>query len=713
MSDHATDVRTRPAVMPATGGVRQDAGRAAPGPKAAGTAPATPAGSPAARELAQRRELLRQHPKVLQLSALAMALAQRRPTLPVSPSPSMSGSDVVVQRVTLGPKAVLKALLTIPFMQARLGETLHLRRDHRDTGAKIETMQQHVEAVLKQYDKRLKSTADAGTAHAMAIATVLEAVARVIAVNDLNDPALTPLLTTKLIEFYRAEIEASFQEMDEAEGALKLATALTVDDPVTLYMHKELRIEEAARRIRQMADLGSKTPEAMFDLLRQRFELEMSTLDRGSVGGREDTGNAAGSFSVREATGEVSTDYLATLFPGTTKPAKWVKGGEGGRRTLAFGAEAATRLDNLRTAVAAPPGARDPGFTGAARTWQRPGEAARTLTIKQSAHLAAIEQADRGEDVPGIDAAVLAAFKRLFRIDDTGALAVLHQVKTGLATLPIILTVKGQSWFAAGDPLRPVYAPGSSRSQTAAYSTLFQKPAASGQVRHLGEFNDTTGQGRGKNYGRFRNWKDQAMTGNRGLSDTELPSFAAVNINWPARSSQSATAYGENSYGDTHFILRKANVSDRLVYTATDHGRPHRDIYLAFADFVVGTEPSMSQTGLKKTANDGVVRHIVNTLMTGKLVIAPVQCFEVQIFGELDVRKDVEKIAVAPSVGPTVAANIQAFCGRQNPPITFEAIANPTEAVVNARWFTPSDPNAAGMAEELQDLLTGDASEAV
>jgi hypothetical protein len=434
----------------------------------------------------------------------------------------------------------------------------------------------------------------------------------------------------------------------------------------------------------------------MFDLLRQRFELELATLDPTAVGKREDTAN----FSVREATGEVSKDYLVALFPGATKSPGWVEGGEGGRRTLAFGPDAASRLNALRLALAT----HDRGFTGALRPWQRPGEASRSLTTRQSAHLEAIEQADAAADSSSIDAAVLSTFRKLFEIDAPGALSVLRAVKAGLSILPITLTVRGQSWFAAGDPARPVYSPGSSRSKTAAYSALFQKPTASGQVRHLGEFDDTTGQKRGKNYGRFRNWKDQAMTGNRGFADTELPSFAAVNINWPAHSSEHAATYGVNSYGDTHFILRKANLWNRIVYTATDHGQPHRDIYLAFADFVVGTKASMSHTGLKATRRDDVVRHIVNSLITRNLVTATVQCFEVQIFGELDVRKDVEKIAVAPSVSPIVLANIRSFCGRQHPPIAFEAIADPTEAVVTRKWFESAD-GGEGMPEELQRAI--------
>jgi hypothetical protein len=518
----------------------------------------------------------------------------------------------------------------------------------------------------------------------------------VIAVNDLNDPALTPLLTTKLIELYRPQIMKSLKKMDGADEALELATALTADDPVTLYMHRELRLYEAARRIRQMASLGGKTPEATFDLLRQRFELELATLDPANVP-REDTGNSAKNFSVREGTGEVSSAYLTTLFPNKKKPA-WVDGSGGQRRTLAFGADAASRLSALRSALAA----HDRGFTGPLRTWQRPGEASRELTTRQSAHLEAIEQADATADTSSIDAAVLATFRRLFKIDDNGARTVLRTVKAGLSILPITLTVRGQRWFAAGDPENTIYAPGSSRTKTADYSALFQKPKASGQVRHLGEFDDTTGQDRGKNYGRFRNWKDQNMTGNRGFADSELPSFAAVNINWPAHSSRKAEAYGENSYGDTHFILRKGNLANRIVYTATDHGRPHRDIYLAFADFVVGTDASKSQSGLKETRNDEVVRHIVNSLITRTLVVANVQCFEVQIFGELEVTKDVEKIAVAPSVGPAVVSNIKEFCDRQR--IDFEAIADPTEAVRGRSWFV-STPRVGGMPEEIQKAI--------
>jgi hypothetical protein len=59
------------------------------------------------------------------------------------------------------------------------------------------------------------------------------------------------------------------------------------------------------------------------------------------------------------------------------------------------------------------------------------------------------------------------------------------------------------------------------------------------------------------------------MTSGLGLSDAELPNFAAVNVNWAAHGSMPDTPgeanYGKNPYGDTHFVLNRKAIADRIV----------------------------------------------------------------------------------------------------------------------------------------------------
>ncbi|MEH2070205.1 MAG: hypothetical protein V7K47_18945 [Nostoc sp.] len=619
-----------------------------------------------------------------------------------------------IQRKQLNSNDILKALSSISFVKNKLKQTQHLRRDNQDTADNVETMRQHVENVLAQYNNNLKGN-DSTVNQAISVAVVLEGVARVIAVNELNDPALTPELTMKLMELYRSEIESKLKKMDRQQDVLKLATALTADDPVSLYMHNELRLDAAAIRVRMMARSVGKQPNDFLDLLRQRFEIEMATYQKDDVKNRQDTGNIAGNFSVKEATGEISVAYLEKLFPGGI--AQWVQPPSGDRNTLNFTADATQKLDALEAAVIRT-NLRD--YDPNTRTWSRQGGEEQKLTSKQSAHLNEIEQQEEELRLNWNDDPVITKLKSLFRLDDNSATNLVAQIKNGLQDLPITVTVRGAEWFDRGDPSSTIYQPGSSRRNTADYYNLLNKKRKkSSQLSHLdsinylGDYNDTTGQERGKNYGRFRNWKDQRMTGNLGLGDTELPSFAAVNMNWLAHSTSqptqglfgrnNAAEYGKNSYGDTHFVLRQGNIAERLVYTATDHGKPRRDIYLAFCDFLLGDDAAQSQTGMKATKRDVVVKHVINSLITQKLVSSDVQCFEVQIFGELDISKDVEKISVAPSVGANVQNNINTFCTKHG--ITFEAIAQPSEAVEHQRWFTPLPGSASGMLDQLQNAL--------
>jgi hypothetical protein len=207
----------------------------------------------------------------------------------------------------------------------------------------------------------------------------------------------------------------------------------------------------------------------------------------------------------------------------------------------------------------------------------------------------------------------------------------------------------------------------------------------------------------------FRKWKDNIMTGNLGMSGEEMPVFGAVNTNFDAYGGTTAlpttkvkeahdklaakkkrtpqeTAlmeqlaaehqrlkelpeddqYGINYYGDMHLKLRRDRIKDRVLYTATDHGQPHRDPFLAFADLLVGTvddsetgETYLSdRTGLKRTSSDG--KQSKGTQKTGDAaaVIATILGvreqanlelpFEIQIFGGVDWETDVEEIWVSP-----------------------------------------------------------------
>jgi hypothetical protein len=302
-----------------------------------------------------------------------------------------------------------------------------------------------------------------------------------------------------------------------------------------------------------------------------------------------------------------------------------------------------------------------------------------------------------------------AALSAMFKLDTTGAGKLRAQIKQHLADLPLTVTVSGMGWFGKRAPRRKhgeaEYRAGSSRRERASYAELFEKEGAQGEVAHLGDYEDpaTSLQKRGKNYLRFRNWKDNVMMGGLGMSDQELPVFGAANINWAAYSSQGTDQanYGVNAYGDTHFVLKKANLANRIVFTATDHGFPRRDIYLAFADFLLG---GMGITGLKDVGRANIVKHVVNSLLVGKPVSVSTQPFEVQIFGRLNIATDVQEIVVAPTVSDKVKSNIRKFGNKTGIAVNF--LAQPTVAVRSEGWFVPM-PGDKGdnLVEQVKDKL--------
>ena len=427
----------------------------------------------------------------------------------------------------------------------------------------------------------------------------------------------------------------------------------------------------------------------MFDLLSQKFEAEAATWTRNRVNAVQDTGNSAGSFSVSETNSELSTDYFDKLFG--TAAAKGTTSQGPTRKRAAFDAGAAAKLKSLGDEVDKDKN-RSHGYTGDAKTWKRldPTTGATTephsLTHLQSAHLAGVDAAD-SVAYATVDARVAQVFEGMYSMNPAEAAQLVVQVKTALARQPITLTVDAQSWFGQGHkPARgSKYQAASGRTSQTSYQSILGRAPTGGpqQVDHLGNFNDTSGQERTENYGRFRNWKDRkmALASNVQLPDSDLPNFAALNANWNAHSSQvsQTTAekpYGTNSYGNLHLHLRKAHLAGRILYTAGDHGKPHADPFFALADFLLADTREDSATGLKIPKDEVFANTlIVGITTTGKFATG-VQKFEAQIFGEIDVIKDVEKVSVAPSVTNLgLIGNIQQFAADAQ--AAFEQITDP------------------------------------
>src|SRR5918998_1634935 len=144
---------------------------------------------------------------------------------------------------------MLGVLDTIPLVKQKLDQTLPRRQAE---------MRTHLQQVLDNYRKQFKTGHSQVTNHAMMIALVVDAVARVID-EELHDISIKPQVAAKLIATYgpqlQAELMAKTGDASDADSkkALSLAGKIAGDDPLSLYMHGELALEVADRRIRAMA----------------------------------------------------------------------------------------------------------------------------------------------------------------------------------------------------------------------------------------------------------------------------------------------------------------------------------------------------------------------------------------------------------------------------------------------------------------------------
>jgi ketol-acid reductoisomerase len=116
---------------------------------------------------------------------------------------------------------------------------------------------------------------------------------------------------------------------------------------------------------------------------------------------------------------------------------------------------------------------------------------------------------------------------------------------------------------------------------------------------------------------------------------------------------------------------------------------------LAFADFVLGGE---GITGLKDVGRAGVVGHLVNSLISKKPALSALQQFEVQIFGQVDIARDVEKIVVAPTVDEKTRKNIEKFSKKTGVPVEF-AVA---QQVLGPSWAATGGAAKGSLVDEVK-----------
>jgi hypothetical protein len=166
---------------------------------------------------------------------------------------------------------------------------------------------------------------------AMRLAAVTSVTANRMAM-DLNDPYLVGRIGQSLVDEYAPDIGGLLSrgdDDDEADGAIQLAQALVMDDPIGKLMFDRIDPADAVQRIRDMAEVAGEPPSVMLALLRQQFEMKIGSLTRAQVkaGEKKDDADADGNFALAEITGEISraqfSEMVDTQGTAPTDTARW------------------------------------------------------------------------------------------------------------------------------------------------------------------------------------------------------------------------------------------------------------------------------------------------------------------------------------------------------------------------------------------------------
>jgi hypothetical protein len=602
--------------------------------------------------------------------------------------PTRAGRD-------LQPKDILAVLGTSSYLKSKLKASTHAQARIDPKKAPKESMGVRLKLILDQVDAMFAQHPEG---KAMSLAIGIDRVAAVIA-SELYDPSLRPKIADDLFAVYGPKLEAALgkKKVDEPAEQVALARILAAVDPVSLYMHGEKRLQDAAWEIKEAAQRAGKKPDHMFDLYRKRFEAEMASYTTDQVDAQEDK---SGAFNLKESPGELSKDYFKRLFGDAGPDGKAKKGAKG----LTFTPAAAAQLDALQKEVSSTASDTRP----------------KNADERRKQMFAEVSQSDA--DVKDLRErhVIQALQKKAWGLSKEQAEKVVARLKSpqGLAKVPLTITHwagrRSAALDKAGgsvDSTRSAERKAVPMAQTIGKKHTKATKALGTKAQHsIGKYEDKIfGAQRGERYGQFRAWKDSVMSGNMGLSGDELPIYGAMNVTFDkyggtggvmslarveelrkklnrgkkltqdeqayldamgdehdrltAVSKDEDLSYGVNYYGDMHLKLKRDKVESRVLYTAGDHGQPHRDPFLAFADFLVGTvvadDPAETyysdRTALKRTGDrptgvfaGGNARAMLATVLGAEDVARMELPFEIQIYGGVDWATDVEAIWVSP-----------------------------------------------------------------
>lgn len=626
-----------------------------------------------------------------------------------SPSPNTVShpSTAVIQRAPLSADGILGVLDQHDTLKGHLDT---LVQGEKATNIHAETTRQQVKSAIDKY--LAVGVGDDVRDNAVTLSIAIDGIAGVIA-EKLYDPWIRPVIASRLMDLYGADFTKALGGDSVGKEALDpkvtgLAGVLLTNDPIGLFLHGELPKKETARRIVMMAKNATRAmhgyqepksggkqldPDEMFDLLRVRFESQMLAFTRDSVSRREDKNSA---YSTKESTGAMSQRYFSELFGTHDTPAS----------AADFAKSVKDRLDDLKRTlqtVAAWPLKQLLTPLGGPPTEVTRHE---SVTPAQEGALRSIERKDAAVQPTDVENDLVDYAIRSFGFDRSKAVKAVQAVREKLQKSPITISMpghrlfetkgkKGRKNYRSGVPsAQEEFRPGTQQKRISKIKPLLGRGADSDVIEHVGEYDDPNfANERGKDYLRFRIWKDRLMTQNQGLSAAEMPKFAALNVQWGTNYATSNKALprsdgmikkakqsrydsltpgeredykqeyvGDNYYGNVHLVLKDSiKTSKRVVYTATDHGAPHFDPLLAVWDAASGR----MITRLKDQADGALLRTVFNEASTKPVnILTSMLLIEAQIYGRLRFSEDVAEIAYAPTIREDMKQNIRTFCKR-------------------------------------------------
>jgi hypothetical protein len=597
------------------------------------------------------------------------------------------------------------------------------------------TVESHVRRMLDLYDKHLPTIGET-TDLALMLTTVVNGVARAMA-DALNDPGLQPLMVKEIWRLHGPAIAQKLASAVAGPGepakvvsALKQARHLAGENPVALYVAGRLRLEDAVWRLGVRAHKAGLPIGELFYLLANQYQLELGahTLEHVKAAEMAQDPNASGAFYLQHLSGGINAaDFEASVKRSGSTPT-WSLGS----LDLVATSPIASRLDELVAALAlwdpanvadvgtpaprnkktiddafaaaqaaAAPSAQDVAGRGETRErFKKTGKKLKTskpgarlrhstsitpppgteggLSERQYGLIRGVGMEDAAER-PTRQAVVAAYLQTRYGISANEARSVLERCERWWRTVPLTVSVKAADFFptAAGPAWGTKYKP------TAALGKRLAVDPAKGRDRReevLGSgrgtnfsYVENTNASRGENYLRWRRDKDAEETRLRGLSDDESANFGAANVNFATTKGFEGGIY----YGETHLLLKDA-LRSRTLFNFNTTRMLRSDVVSVLHDIVTETQRAnyagVRAPAVKASFVDAIV---AQSLGTGHTFFTPNLQVEAEVFGDVDLSRDLQAIAIPKTafslagartgtrdqtLDDTLRKNVKAFC---------------------------------------------------